>query len=337
MKWRVALSGVTRPAMEEHVSVAALAGRRAIRITNGAVNVAVLIVVLLLLVIGGYALWDSKQVYATADSSRYAIYKPTDDNGGLSFAELQELNDDVCAWIEVYGTHIDYPIVQGSDNTKYVNTDAAGKYSLSGAIFLDSNCSRDFSDFNSILYGHHMEKQAMFGEIGLFSDKSYFDARRYGMLYYGGREHGLEFFAFVHASAYDSTVFRTKITTQKAKQGYLDMIVDRAKNTRSINVTADDHIILLSTCSSSSTNGRDILVGKITDELFENPFGIEQASSQGDYIVNGYDSLWRRIPPLGKALFAITLCLVALVLLITLKDKRRERMHVRSNNGGMSA
>ncbi|MCG4817374.1 class B sortase, partial [Collinsella aerofaciens] len=76
--------------------------------------------------------------------------------GGLSFEQLKELNPEVFGWLTVYGTNIDYPVTQGKDNWKYVNTNALGEYSLSGAIFLDYTNRKDFQDFNSILYGHHM-------------------------------------------------------------------------------------------------------------------------------------------------------------------------------------
>jgi len=315
------------------LSEAALAGKRVIKVADSIVNLAVLIAVILLIVIGSYALWDSRQVYQTADSTRYAVYKPTDENGGLSFAELQEINPDVCAWLEVYGTHIDYPVVQGKENMTYVNRNAEGKYSQSGAIFLDKYCSRDFSDFSSILYGHHMEKHAMFGEIGLFKNKDYFEARRYGMLYYGGQEHGLEFFAFLHADAYDTAVFKTHITERKQQQAYIDMIFDRARHTRDINITPDEKIVLLSTCSTDSTNGRDILVGRITDEVFANPFNTEDGSRNGELIVNCLDGLVGNPWCLG-ILGLLLICLIALILLATLKKRRYRNTQEETNNEG---
>ncbi|MCL2299178.1 MAG: class B sortase, partial [Firmicutes bacterium] len=150
---------------------------KAIRWTDEALNLFVLLVILLLLAFGCYAMWDSKQVYQAAEAARYEIYKPTTEKGALSFKELQALNPEVFAWLTVYGTHIDYPVTQGTDNMKYINTNAQGQYSLSGSIFLDSGCARDFSCFPCILYGHHMERDTMFGEIGKFADESYFDAR----------------------------------------------------------------------------------------------------------------------------------------------------------------
>ncbi|MCL2670929.1 MAG: class B sortase [Clostridiales bacterium] len=246
-------------------------GRKVIRGIHGILNIAMLTSILLLLAFAGYALWDSHQVYRAAGKSQYAIYKPSTGDEGLSFRELQAINAEVFAWLTVYGTNIDYPVTQGPDNQKYVNTNAEGLYSLSGAIFLDCRSSPHFTDFSNILYGHHMEKKTMFGEVAGFADKAMFDSHRYGNLYYDGKDHGIEFFAFVHTHAYDGKVFT--LTPTKDKQiAYLDNLLATAIHARDIGVRIEDNIILLSTCSSASTNGRDLLIGRITDEVYENPF-----------------------------------------------------------------
>ena len=234
---------------------------------NEIINIALLTIIILMLCFAGYALWDSDQIYQAADKSQYAVYKPTAANEGKSFKELQALNAEVIAWLTVFGTNIDYPVTQGDNNMKYVNTNAEGQYTLSGSIFLDCGNAKDFSDFNSILYGHHMEKKMMFGEIGSFADAEMFNARRYGNLYYNEEDHGIEFFAFVHTDAYDFHVFTPNVS-EKDRLPYLENLLGKALHKREVKIDAGDHIILLSTCSQSSTNGRDILAGKIVDETY---------------------------------------------------------------------
>lgn len=261
---------------------AGIIGRKVIKITNNLVNYVVLTIILLLIFLACYALWDSNYIHQAADKANYAVYKPTVLNQGRSFMELQALNAEVIAWLCVYGTNIDYPVTQGLTNMKYVNTNAEGQYSLAGSIFLDCRNNSDFSDFNSILYGHHMAKKVMFGEIDSFSEKAVFDSHRYGNLYFNEKDHGIEFFAFVQTDAYDSTVFMPNIQEDQCYD-YLESLFAKALHIRDIAITAEDHIVLLSTCSSRSTNGRDILVGKITNEVYENSIidlsingGIEQ-------------------------------------------------------------
>ena len=257
------------------------AGKKSIGFSNFIVDYVTLAVIVFLIAFAAYALWDSNQIHSAADKSHYEIYKPAAVDGGKSFKELQALNEEVFAWLTIYGTYIDYPVTQGPDNMKYINTNAEGLYSLSGAIFLDYNNSKHFSDFNSILYGHHMAKKKMFGEIGNFSDKAIFDSHKYGNLYFDEKDHGLEFFAFVHADAYDSSIFSANVG-EDARQKYLDNLLGKAVYTRDIGVGAGDHIVLLSTCSSGSTNGRDILAARITDETFEEPVWNAEAGSGAD-------------------------------------------------------
>ena len=298
--------------------------RAAVKGVNQAINLIVLTVILLLIAYAGYALWDSHQIYRMANSSNYAIYKPTAANEGKSFKELQTINPDVFAWLSVYGTNIDYPVTQGRNNMEYINTSAEGRYSLSGAIFLDFRNSKDFTDFNSILYGHHMEKKAMFGEIGTFVDKDVFDSHRYGNLYFNGKDHGIEFFAFVHTDAYDSKIFNAGQEGEEARQAYLDDLAAKAIHERDIGVSTKDHIVLLSTCSSSSTNGRDILAGRIVDEKYEEPiFNMETNNRNGQLDTDAISGFSKEIPIL--ALMLILIPAVWLLINILVIDHRRKQ------------
>lgn len=241
---------------------------------SGIVNFAVLAACLLLFSYGCYAVWDSQQLTQAADAKQYEIYKPTDEDT-RSFVELQAINPDVFGWLNVYGTNIDYPILQGEDNSKYVNTNVDGEYSLIGALFLDYRNKPDFSDFNSIIYGHHMAEDKMFGDIADFADRDFFDSHRYGSLFYEGKTHGIEFFAFLEVDAYDE-LYTPAVEGEENRQGYLEQIMEQAVYTRDLPVGTSDHLVLLSTCTSLLTNGRHILVGRITEEVQSDPFYEEE-------------------------------------------------------------
>ena len=283
-----------------------------------------LTVIVLLIAFAVYALWDTQQIYREADKTNYAVYKPTVENEGESFKDLQALNPEVIAWLTVYGTNIDYPVTQGRNNLKYININAEGQYSLSGAIFLDFQNSDDFSDFNSILFGHHMENQKMFGEIGSFADRNMFETHRYGNLYFEDRDHGIVFFAFVHCDAYDKSVYTPNVRGSEQRQAYLDGLLEIAINKKEIGNTIEDHIILLSTCSSDSTNGRDVLIGKITDERYEDEF--KDLNEDDERLQPGVD---------GQASFSDKVChwlpwlIIAALVLMTVTaichKKRRKR------------
>jgi len=304
------------------------AGRKAIQVANHVVEITVMTILVLLAAFTGYALWDTNQLHQAALSANYAIYKPTVENEGKSFQELQTINPEVVSWLTVHGTDIDYPVAQGPNNMKYVNTNAEGKYSLTGAIFLHYKNSQDFSDFNSILYGHHMAESAMFGQIGSFSNKDMFESHRYGNLYYNGRDYGIEFFAFVHCDAYDRTIFTANVE-ESQRQVYLDGLMAKATQVRDIGVTATDRIILLSTCSTETTNGRDILVGRITDKLYADTFktakpDVEKKQVKVDNPGGIPDWQWTLIMGL-----AITLVTTLNILIIHSLVKRRRAAKTR--------
>lgn len=312
-------------------------GKRIVKLMNSTVNIAVLVLLLLLLVYGSYSMWDSHQVFQVADANQYAMYKPTNEEVE-GFEELKAINGEVIAWLTIYGTTIDYPVAQADNNSKYVNTDIKGKYSLSGALFLDYGNAPDFSDFNSIIYGHHMDKQVMFGGIESFDDKTYFDERRYGNLFHNDKEHGLEFFAFLHVDAYDSAIYNVTVKDDRRQQ-FIDDLYEKAKNTRDIGVTIDDNILLLSTCTSDSTNGRHILAARVLNETFADPFPAEEDGRTG---IGGLDdqsgvTILDRIPVWGWFILWILLLLLILIIVdsireITKKKKKKTKKENKEEN-----
>ncbi|MFR3684904.1 MAG: class B sortase [Enterococcus sp.] len=279
-------------------------------------------VLVLLCAYGIYGMWDTNQVLSSAQSSNLQQYKP-EGNDALSFQELKKINLEVIAWLTVYGTKIDYPITQADNDQKYVNTDVMGKYSLSGSIFLSSENTADFSDFNSIIYGHHMDKEAMFGGLDKFRGKKYFDQHQYGNLHYGEKDYGIEFFAFIKADAYDWQLYNPGIQEIAARESYLSYLTEQANQTRSIQVNPEDRIVLLSTCASEPTNGRHILVGKLHDEPFADPF--YEKKEEKPFLGIDLQSWWKKIKRIPTWLVALLLiCWIVVLILWFLKRRGRE-------------
>lgn len=265
------------------------------RLTFGTANQVVdfvfIALMLLLLLFAGYARWDSQQVYTQADPIQFIQYKPSPPEM-VPFEELQELNPDVLGWLTVYGTNIDYPVVQGEDNEKYLNHSPLMEPQGSGSLFLDYRNRRDFSDFNTIIFGHHMAHHEMFGDLDEFLNEDFWNKHEYGNLIYNNQNHGLQFVAMLQCDAYDFFIYRPGITGEAQKLKYINHLYETAKYVRGVDtkalrnmqesggleairtspITPEDHIVLLSTCSADITNGRFILVGKILDTFVENPF-----------------------------------------------------------------
>lgn len=80
----------------------------------------------------------------------------------VDFKALKKINPDIVAWIRIPDTSIDYPVVQGNDDSYYLTHTFKKTEHVAGAIFLDSDNNADFSDDKNIIYGHNMKDGSMF-------------------------------------------------------------------------------------------------------------------------------------------------------------------------------
>ena len=150
--------------------------RKAIKFINTAIDRALTVLFLAVLLIGVYFTYDSWYVYNSASLDRIPGYE------WQGTETLRELPKDAKAWLIVDDTKINCPIMQGKTNEDYLNKNPYGEYSLTGSVFMDAANSPDFSDDYTLLYGHHMKNGYMFGALDYFLDEEYFDSHRIGTL-----------------------------------------------------------------------------------------------------------------------------------------------------------
>lgn len=237
------------------------AARALIKWINRAISFIEALVLLVMLLFGLYAIWDNQRIDHENTASEYEMYKPTAVDT-RTYDDFRKINPDVCGWLTIENTGIDYPLVQGEDNDEYMNTTPDRKFALSGSLFLDYQNQNNFSDFDTIIYGHHMEGPSMFGVLDRYTDSDFFRNHGDGLLYYGGQWHELDIFAFLEVDAYDQEIY-TITETQEECQAYLDYVKEHASQYRDVGAGTADHIIVMSTCMTDKTNGRYVVVGKI--------------------------------------------------------------------------
>jgi sortase B len=239
------------------------------RIADRILTAVIVVLLIIATLYSVYALWDTWKIYDDAGvDSELLKYKPntaTGDEANPTLEDLQKINPDVCAWLTVDDTNIDYPVVQGESNLDYINKDVYGEFSLSGSVFLDCRNARDFSDYYSLIYAHHMEGKVMFGELPEFEETEFFETHTSGTFCTPEHTFAIEWFACIYTDAFDFNVFLpVGFETEEAKQELLDYLKETAVQYRELDhLSTDDQIIGLSTCSDTSTNGRVLLFGRL--------------------------------------------------------------------------
>ena len=205
------------------------------------------IVCILLLLIGSYGLYDSYMMYYNAQDKGILKFKPQ-LNTTVGIIGAIDIPDAV-AWLTLDDTTIDIPIMQGADNTEYLNKSPLGEFALSGSIFLDYRNTSDFTDYYSIVYGHHMEHGAMFGALDYFKEESFFNEHMTGTLIINGKEHHVQVFAVMDCMATDQNVFYPF-----DKENVLSYIQSNASHYREPEKA--EHIIALTTCAAVPSDAR---------------------------------------------------------------------------------
>ena len=92
----------------------------------------------------------------------------------VALSELQAQNSDTVGWIEIPGTKVDYPILQSStDDSYYLNHNIDGSEGYPGSIYTESYNGKTFEDFNTVIYGHNMKDDTMFGDLHSYEDSAF--------------------------------------------------------------------------------------------------------------------------------------------------------------------
>lgn len=187
----------------------------------------------------------------------------------VDFDALQAENPDIYAWITIPGTRIDYPVVQSAaDDGYYLNHTVDGKEGLPGSIYTESLNSRDFTDPNTVLYGHNMRDGSMFAGLHSYSSEAFMKENRTVYIY--TREHIFTYQIFAAVVYDDRHLLKAYNCEEKEEfQRFLDSLGE-TRNLGSVidgsvSVQAADRILSLSTCNGQDEQ-RFLVEAVLTDE-----------------------------------------------------------------------
>jgi len=185
----------------------------------------------------------------TDDGEEPDVPEPVDELRELSLAELAAINNDFIGWINANNSIIDYPIVRGRDNEKYINTTFSGTRNSAGTIFMDYRNDRAFEGEVVILFGHRTRDGSMFTTLVNHLDPEY--QRRnpnINILTRDGRRLTYVVFAAKLTDAWDPAYAISVSEPERAAEVFPNVPENASR------------FLVLSTCTSSSNDDERILV-----------------------------------------------------------------------------
>ena len=177
----------------------------------------------------------------------------------IDFAALQRKYPDAYAWITIPDTQVDYPIMQSSedmDEDYYLDHTIDGEENLPGAIYTQrSKNAQDMSDAVTVIYGHNMRNDSMFGSLNEYKNEEYREANPYIYIYTPEHIYTYQIFGAV---TYSNKLILSTYDCNNSKEEYEAFLTSLKEESYSptwisdeIEVTTEDQIIVLSTCNSN--------------------------------------------------------------------------------------
>ena len=175
---------------------------------------------------------------------------------------LAQLNGDYRCWIYSPGTQIDYPVVQYKDNERYLKRMFNGRRNSAGTLFIDYRNLPDFQDPNTLIYGHHMRNDSMFGSLTDYGKQAYFEGHPFLLLMSESEISILQVFAGYTTDDRDHC-YDIAISDEEDMKAFLKEAQRKSNFKAGVDVQLDDRLVTLSTCAYAFEDARYILIGRL--------------------------------------------------------------------------
>lgn len=180
----------------------------------------------------------------------------------VDFDALRQINPDVVAWIRFdEPAVINYPVVQGSDNSEYLSKTFKGYDNTVGTIFVNAYNNADFNDRNTIIYGHYMYNGTMFNELEQYHEKSFWEKYPYFYIYTpDGNVITYQIYS-VGVVKDTSEGYTYQFADDAAFASFLEVTKNSSLYDTGVEVGNDSQIVTLSTCTRAGNDDRTIVHG----------------------------------------------------------------------------
>lgn len=168
---------------------------------------------------------------------------------------LRKVNEDVLGWIQIPGSKIDYPILQGEDNEYYLKRTWKGHRNPMGSVFLECRNRPDFTDWNTIVYAHNMDNGTMFAGLHRYKQQKYWQEHPYVYIVTDAGVLRYEVFSSYNAEV-DSKTYGLSFRQRETREEFIAMALEKSQIDTGIVPEVTDQIITLSTCSGGEETRR---------------------------------------------------------------------------------
>lgn len=187
----------------------------------------------------------------------------------LKLEELQKENNEIIGWLEIEGTNINYPVLQGTDNEFYMKNNYKKEKSKDGSIFLDKSYYWDIPSSNLLLYGHNNKNGIMFQDLLKYKNEDFYKEHTKIKFTTNKEDNVYEIISVFYSRVYyksEKNVFRYYyFVNANNEQEYNDFVNNAKKSSiydTGINANYGDQLLTLSTCEYSQEDGRFVVVAK---------------------------------------------------------------------------
>ena len=179
----------------------------------------------------------------------------------VDFEALLAESADAVGWLYCEGTTINYPVVQGKDNTFYLHHNYSGEKQNSGAVFVDADNRTGFQDANTFVYGHYMNDGSMFAVLRSWEEEGFYQEHPVMWLLTPEQDYKVVLFAGYNTVA-GSETYSIFDNPGREFEAYLRFCAGKSDFETDVVLEGAKNCIVLSTCELyTATDSRYVIHG----------------------------------------------------------------------------
>ena len=184
----------------------------------------------------------------------------------VDFSELKRINPDTKGWIYVNNTNVNYPFVQGGDNSYYLNHSFDGTYNVAGWLFADYKSNFNKFEKNTVIYGHGRVDEVMFGSLDKVLDESWYTNKENQIIKLSTeKKNTLWQIVSIYTIPSESYYLTHTFENDESYQKFLDTMLSRSIYDFQTDLNTSDKLLTLSTCLDFNGN-RIVVQAKLIKE-----------------------------------------------------------------------